>query len=137
MQSIGCTLINKDHGISCDLSLSYKIGEQTGQWDRLKTSLRPPGKYSNNMNFGDTGQMAQAQGDIDGKHIPAFITLFDPGAWPKGEATSRTPPIVYIFCGSWDTVIERVTCGGFVSGKAILFRSTRMDIEFELWYGCA
>lgn len=135
MQSIGCTLVNKDHGISCDLSLTYKAGT-IGRWDRLKTPVRPPGKYANNLNFGDRGEMVQAEGSLDGKHYPAFMTLFDPGAWPKGQGSSNTPPIVYIFCGSWDTVIERVTCGSFISGKAILWRAARMDIEFELWYGC-
>src|SRR5687768_11606794 len=131
MQSIGCTLINKGHGISCDLSLTYNVGTKIGVWDRLKTPVR--GKYANNLNFGDSGELIQSvQSSTNDR---SFMSIYDPGAVSKMKEQTITPPIVHIFCGSWDTVIERVTCGTFVSGKAMLWRS-REDIEFELWYGC-
>jgi hypothetical protein len=134
MASIGCTLVNKNRGVYCEVSLTYSQGQYIGRWDRLKNSVRSPGKYTKNLDFGDSGELVQSRDSVDGKD-KSFMSIYAPGAVSGMRDQSITPPIVHIFCGSWDTVIERVTCGTFVSGKAMLYR-TREDIEFELWYGC-
>lgn len=135
MATIGCTLIQKSWGISCDVMLSFDQGNQFGRWDRLKNPVRPPTKYVPSLQFGLEGDLVQARDVYKGKE-QQFMSLYPPRTWADDPHKASSPAHVHIFCGPWSSVIERVSCGNFVSGEAILWR-TREPLEFELWFACS
>ncbi|HMS09947.1 MAG TPA: hypothetical protein PKE66_10720 [Pyrinomonadaceae bacterium] len=135
MVTIGCTLIQKSWGLSCDVMLAYDQGNWLGRWDRLKHPVRPPTKFVPSLQFGTEGDLVQARDTYKGKER-SFMSLYPPRTWAADPNKAASPAHVHIFCGTWSSVIERVGCGNFVSGEAILWR-TREPIEFELWFACS
>lgn len=134
MATIGCTLIQKSWGISCDVMLTYDQSNWLGKWERLTKPVRPPGKYVSSLQFGRDGDLVEARDVYNGKDR-TFMSLYAPRTWEADPSKAAAPAHVHIFCGSWSSVVERVGCGGFLSGEGLLWR-TREPIEFELWFAC-
>lgn len=137
MPNFGCTLIQKERGLGCDIEIAWDFGKKRGTWKRLKNSVRPITRNVKTLNFGETGDVLEAQDQVDGKETFA-LSLYEPGEAANAAAgrSTSTQAHVHILCGDAKSIFERVTCGNFVRGKAILWRA-RENAEYELWFSCA
>ena len=133
MPNLGCTLIQKDRGLGCDLEITWDFGKKSGTWKRLKQSARPATRNVKALNFGESGDVLQFR-DIHGDGAVG-LSLYDSGAAANVAAGGSTgsQAHVHIICGDAKSVIGRVAMGNLLSGKAILWR-TRENAEYELWF---
>lgn len=137
MPNLGCTIIQKDRGLGCDVEITWDFGKKSGTWKRLKQSARPISRNVKALNFGETGDVIQSIDRTNGNETFA-LSLYDTGAAANVAAGRSTgsQAHVHIVCGDAKSVFERVTCGSFLSGKAILWR-TRENAEYEFWFSCS
>lgn len=137
MSNLGCTIIQKERGLACDLSITWDFQKKRGVWTKLKTAVRPLTRKSTAFSIVDKGDVTESTDIWDGKEIWA-LSIYPPGAQANADASGSTgmPALFHLICGDAKSVYERVTCGNFLSGKALIWR-TRENGEFEFWFGCS
>ncbi len=133
MPNLGCTIIQKEKGLGCEVEITWDLGKKSGTWKRIKESARPITRNVKALNFGESGDVLQSQ-DTQGSGAVG-LSLYDAGAAANVAAKGSTGSLahVHIICGDPKSVVGRVAMGNLLSGKAILWR-TRENAEYELWF---